>query len=110
MRRRNASGYTHLAAVCPHPADESLLHDILGVGHGAEHAVGDAHELWTQRVETRRCVRCILGRCIRHQAAFASMDFIAVRSANTPNPTAMRFHTLVTLISNVSLTCSSAVK
>ena len=49
-------GFAYLAAVGLHPADEGLLHNILGVRDGAEHAVGHAHELWTQRVETRRCV------------------------------------------------------
>ena len=105
-------GLAHLAAVGPHPADEGLLHDILGVGHGAEHAVGDAHELRTQRVETRRCV---LVRGVRGQAAaamaadFTAAAFTAAGSANTPKPTAMRFHPLMTLIINVSLTCSSSV-
>jgi hypothetical protein len=46
----------HLTAFRPHPADERLLQDILGVGDGAKHAVGDAHEFRTQRIETRRRV------------------------------------------------------
>ena len=47
---------THRAAVGPHPADEGLLQHVLGIGDGAEHAVGDAHELRTQRVEAFRRV------------------------------------------------------
>ena len=100
-------GLAHIAAIGPHPADEGLLHDVLGVGYGAEHAVGDAHELWPQRLEDRRC---ILGRCVRRQAAAAlAADLMAAGSANRPKPTAMRFHPLMTLIINVSLTCSSSV-
>ena len=99
-------GLTHLAAVGPHPADEGLLHDVLGVGHRAEHAVGDAHELRTQRIEARRCV-LVAGAC--HQAAAWPAAFAAAGSSHTPKPTARRFHPLMTLIINVSLTCSSSV-
>ena len=68
-------GFAHLAAVGPHPADEGLLHDILGVSHGAEHAVSDAHELRTQRVELAAASSW---PGARHQAAalpLAAADF-----------------------------------
>ncbi len=100
-------GFTHSAAVGAHPADERLLQNVFGISHGAEHAVSDAHELWTKRVETGRCV--VVADVRHHAAALVCIDFMAARSANMPKPTAMRFHTLVTLISNVSLTCSSSV-
>src|SRR6185295_4320396 len=86
----------HLAAVGPHPADEGLLQNVLGVGHGAQHAVSHAHELGTQRVETRRCV---LVRDAGHQAATAwAADFASAGSINMPKPTEIRFQPLMTLI------------
>ena len=104
-------GLAHLIAVGLHPADEGLLHDVLGVSHGAEHAVSDAHELWTQRVEARRCV-LVPGACHQAAAAFGAalaVALMAAGSANWPKPTAMRFHPLMTLIIKVSLTCSASV-
>src|SRR6185436_12281681 len=75
-------GFTHLVAVGPHPADEGLLHHILGVGDGAEHAVGNAHEPWTQRVETGRRI-LVADAC--HQAATAwAADFATAGSTNMP--------------------------
>src|SRR5262249_52273833 len=103
-------GLAHLAAISPHPADEGLLQYILGIGDGAEHAISNAHELRTQRVETRRCVLVLM---VNHQAAasFAEAALAASgSSANRPKPTASRFQPLMTLIINVSLTCSSSVK
>src|SRR5277367_1904251 len=101
-------GFSDITAVGVHPADESVLHNILGVVHGAEHSVGDARELRTQRLETHRC---ILESRVHHQAATALLAaFMAAGSAQPPKPTAMRFHPLMILINNVSLTCSSSVK
>ena len=48
-------GLAYVGPVDPHPADEGLLHHVLGVGHGAQHAVGYPHELRAQRFERRRC-------------------------------------------------------
>ena len=99
-------GFAHLAAVGPHPADEGLLHDVLGVSHRAEHAIGDAHELGTQRIETRRCV-LMADAC--HQATARTAAFAAAGSSQTPKPTARRFQPLMILITSVSFTCSSSV-
>src|SRR5262249_33421612 len=98
-----------LGAVDAHPTDERLLHRILGISHRTEHPIGDADELWTQRIEACRGVLCAE---LRHQAAAARADFAAsgsVRSAHKPKPTASRFHPLMTLIISVSFTCSSSV-
>ena len=46
--------FAHSFAVGAHPADERLLHHVLCVGDRAEHAVGDAREAGTQRLERRR--------------------------------------------------------
>src|ERR1700761_2646656 len=101
-------GFPDIAAIGVHPADESILHHILGVLHGAEHTVGDAGELRTQRLET---CRRLLGSGVRYQAATALFAaFMAAGSAQPPKPTAMRFHPLMMLINKVSLTCSSSVK
>src|SRR5438477_858467 len=98
-------GFTHLAAVDSHPADEGLLHDVLGVSHRAQHAVGDSHEGWTQRIEALRCIP-VAGAC--HQAA-RTAAFAAAGSSHTPKPTARRFHPLMMLIISVSFTRSSSV-
>lgn len=66
VRRRNASGSRTAARLGLHPADEGLLHHVLGVGDGAEHAVGNAYKLAPERVEARRR---IVGSCLYHQAA-----------------------------------------
>src|SRR6267154_1592645 len=100
-------GLANLAAVGTHPADECLLHHIFSVNHGAEHAVGHAHERRTQRLETRRCV--LGSRRHRQAAAALAADFTAAGSAQPPKPTARRLYPLMTLIINVSLTCSSSV-
>ncbi|MCY1290547.1 hypothetical protein D9M70_396970 [compost metagenome] len=99
-------GFAHSRTVGPHPADEGLLHDVLGIGDRAEHAVGDADQLRTQRVENRRCV--LLGGA-RHQAAFSAAAFASAGSTQRPKPTARRFQPLMTLIISVSFTCSSSV-
>ena len=107
MRRRNASGSRTSPRSAFIQRMKASCTNVLGVRHGAEHAVGDAHELWTQRVETARCV---LVPGVRHQAAAAlAVALMAAGSANTPKPTAMRFHPLMILIIKVSLTCSSSV-
>ena len=99
-------GLAHLAAIGLHPADEGLLHHVLGVGDRAEHAVGDAHELRTQRVESRRCV---LGR-VRSSSGGGRLGggLDGRRIGDRPKPTAMRFQPLMMLIISVSLTCSSS--
>ena len=99
-------GLAHRAAVGSHPADEGLLHHILGVSHGAEHAISDARELGTQRIETRRCV-LMVDAC--HQATARTAAFAAAGSSQMPKPTARRFHPLMILITSVSFTCSSSV-
>jgi hypothetical protein len=53
----------------------------------------------------------ILVPSIRHYAAAAfAADFTAAGSAHAPKPTARRFQLLMTLITNVSLTCSASLK
>ena len=114
-RRRNASGSrTSLRSALIQRMKASCT-SILGVGHGAEHAVGDAHELSTQRLETGRCV---LVAGARHHGPPSRGDLggdglcagLALqRDRQTGRkPTAMRFHPLMTLTINVSLTCSSS--
>ena len=96
-------GLAHRAAVGAHPADERLLHHVLGVGDRAEHAVGDAGEAGTQRIEDRRRVPML------PRAGHAAV-FRAGISSHPPKPTTSRFQPLMTLITSVSFTCSSSVK
>src|SRR5581483_8842139 len=100
-------GLAHLGAIGLHPADEGLLHDILGVRDRAEHAVGDTLELRTQRLERSRRV---VGTGLRHQAAALAIFFASAGSTKRPKPTAMRFQPLMMSIIKVSFTCSSALK
>jgi len=98
----------HRAAVGLHPADEGLLQNVLRIGQGAEHAVGDALQLRPQRVERHRSV--IPKRQIaRHAAAALRLAFTSAGSTQRPKPTARRFQPLMTLIIRVSFTCSSSL-
>src|SRR5579885_1204245 len=94
--------FANLGAIGPHPADESLLHRILGIRDRAEHAIGDAGEHGAQRIEARPAV--FLPRLRHHAAVLADAG-----SCHRPKPTAMRFQPLMTLIISSSLTGSSSV-
>jgi hypothetical protein len=50
------------------PAQIDVLHDVLGVGHRAEHAVGDAEQTIAMTIEDREC------RSVRHDIDIASSD------------------------------------
>ena len=83
------------------PAQEGVLHSVLRVRDRAQHAVGDADQTRTQRVEARGCV---LGLGRRHAALLPSTGCTA------RNPTWIRFQPLIVTISRVSATCSSLEK
>ena len=101
-------GLTDVSAINPHPADEGLLHHVLGVRHGAQHAIGDTHQARAQRIEG---LRCVLEAWLRHQAAAAfAAALAAAGSIHVPKPTESRFQPLITLIISVSFTCSSSLK
>ncbi len=102
-------GLAHRAAVGPHPADEGLLHHVLGIGDRAEHPVGDADQPRTQRIEHRRRVP-LPGLAAMPGHAGHAADFLAGRSTQPPKPTASRFQPLMMLITSVSFTCSSSEK
>src|SRR5262249_39197038 len=90
----------------PHPADEGLLHHVLGVRHRAQHAIGDTHEARAQRIKD---LRCALEAWVRHQAAALAPALAAAGSSPGPQPTASRVQPLMTLIMSVSFTCSSSL-
>src|SRR5262249_56126838 len=48
-------GLTDVFAINPHPADEGLLHHVLGVRHRAQHAIGDTHEARAPRIKYLPC-------------------------------------------------------
>ncbi len=108
--------YAHLGAVDVHPADERLLHHVLGIRDGTEHPVRDADQRAAQRVEARGRIGPFFGAApgrveVRHQATiFAAAAFASAGSIHNPKPTARRFQPLITLIISVSFTCSSWLK
>ena len=62
-------GLAHRLTVGGEPAQERVLHDILCIGDRAEHAISDAGEPRTQRIE--RC-SCVLALDSRDHAAFCT--------------------------------------
>ena len=81
-------------------AEERLLHRVLGVRHGSQHAIGDAGQPRTQRIEARRGV---IARVRRGHAARRSSSGWTARK-----PTWIRFQPLMATIRSVSVTCSSS--
>src|SRR5215470_19060813 len=99
-------GLTDLLAINPHPADEGLLHHVLGVRYRAQHAIGDPHEARAQRIKD---LRCAVKAWLRHQAAALAAALAAAGSIHVPKPTASLFQPLMMLIMSVSFTCSSSL-
>src|SRR5262245_10628967 len=99
-------GLTDLSAIDCHPADEGLLHHVLGVRHRAQHAIGDTHEARPQRIED---LRCALEAWLRHHATALAAVLAAAGSTHEPKPTESRFQPLIMLIMSVSFTCSSSL-
>ena len=92
----------HRGAVGVEPAQECLLHHILGVRDRAQHAIGDAGQPRTQGIEGGRSIVCGLAA---HQAAF-----FCKMAGLTRKPTPMRLKPLITTIIIVRLICSSGLK
>src|SRR5262249_8725094 len=99
-------GLADLFAINPHPADEGLLHHVLGVRHRAQHAIGDTHEARAQRIKD---LRCAPEAWLPPQAAPLPPPLADASSSHVPKPTESRFQPLMTLIMSVSFTCSSSL-
>ena len=91
----------HRIAIGVEPAQERVLHRVLRIRDRSQHAIGDANQSRTQRIEG--CGGILAGHR-RHHAARRSSSGCTARK-----PTWMRFHPLMATISNVSATCSSSL-
>ena len=92
----------HRLAVGVEPAQERLLHHVLGVRDRSEHPVGDADQPRPQRIEGR-------GGVLRWALAVIRRPGDCVTGWTPRKPTWMRFQPLIATISRVSFTCSSSV-
>src|SRR5688572_7865536 len=68
-RAEKCSGVFNIAGVCLLPTKESLLHDVLRVGHRSEHSVGDRKNEFLISIKRVERIHIAAFPCSRWQAS-----------------------------------------